>query len=206
VVDQIACADESCNWSMRFLGIGVLPVTMGSFEVLKMNRFNTLKWLTLNEQKTDHFELLRSENGIDYAVIAKLSAANSLTGHTYTFNDENRKSGLNYYKIKTVNKDGTYELSEVRKISNASAAFALAVMPNPARDNISVTIDNAEKGEGKFIITDGIGRKLSVTDVKLNAGSNKFDFNISKYTAGILYIKFVDNNGVTVTQPINKLK
>ncbi|MGG9971874.1 T9SS type A sorting domain-containing protein [Ferruginibacter sp. SUN002] len=205
IVDQADCADESCNWSMRFLGVGVLPVTMGSFEVLKMNRFNTLKWLTVNEQKTDHFEILRSENGVDYTVIANLTAANVRNGHAYSFNDDNRKEGINYYKIRTVNKDATSELSEIRKVNNTAATFGLSIAPNPAKDDIAVTVNNAAKGEGKFIITDGIGRKLAVRDVKLNAGKNNFTFNVSTFKAGVLYIKFIDSDGVTVTQPINKL-
>ena len=50
------------------------------------------------------------------------------------------------------------------------------------------------------------GRKLAITTVKLVPGKNQFNFNIAKYNAGILYIKFVDNNGVTITQQITKLK
>lgn len=206
VVDQADCADGSCNWSMRFLGIGVLPITMGSFEVLKMDHFNTLKWVTVNEQKTDHFELLRSENGIDFTMISKLTPANALNGHAYSFNDNNRKPGINYYKIKTVNKDGTFEWSEMRKVNNSATTLAFSIIPNPSKDNIIITINDAEKGEGKFIISDGVGRKLAITNVKLVTGKNQFNFNIAKYNAGILYIKFVDKNGVTITQQITKLK
>ncbi|UEG49589.1 T9SS type A sorting domain-containing protein [Ferruginibacter lapsinanis] len=205
-VDQVNCTDESCNWSMRFLGIGVLPVTMGSFEVLKMTGYNALRWITVNEQKTDHFEMLRSSDGITYQNIGKLTASHNRNGYIYTFADNAMPDGINYYKIKTVNKDGTYELSEIRKINNSSATFSLSVRPNPAKNNITVSVTNAENGNGKFIITDGVGRKLAITEKLLKAGKNQFDFDISTYNAGVLYIKFIDKNGVTVTQPINKLR
>ncbi|MES2431947.1 MAG: T9SS type A sorting domain-containing protein [Bacteroidota bacterium] len=206
VVDQIDCTDETCNWNMLFRGIGVLPVTIGSFEVLRTNNTNVLKWTTLNEQNTAQFELLHSTDGITYSSLGMLSAANTRNGQSYTFNDNSPANGLNFYKIKMINKDGTYEYSEVRKVSNNAAAFSFVIAPNPAKDDITVSINNSEKGAGKFIIVDGIGRKLAITDVKLNVGNNKFNFNVSKYNAGILYIRFVDQNGVTVTQRINKIK
>lgn len=205
-VDQVNCTDESCNWSMRFLGIGVLPVTMGSFEVFKITGYNSLKWITVNEQNSDYFELLRSNDGVTYQSIGKLTASNNRNGNTYSFADNNMPSAINYYKIKTVNKDGTYELSEIRKINNSSATFSVSVAPNPARNNITVSVINAGNGKGQFVITDGIGRKLAIKEVQLKTGKNQFDFDVTSYKAGVLYIKFIDANGITVTQPINKLQ
>ena len=122
-----------------------LPVTLSDFRAEKLNADNiSLIWTTLSEQNSDFFEVLRSDNGIDYESISRVSASQSSSvkvNYEYVDTDPiiNRTS---FYRLRIVDLDGRYEYSDVIAIHNISKDLSiLNLFPNPARRDQCLFVD-----------------------------------------------------------------
>jgi hypothetical protein len=73
-----------------------------------------LNWATATEINSSHFNVERSTDLKDFTTIGKItSAGDSRQRIEYNFLDEAPLPGVNYYRLKQVDKDGTSELSKI---------------------------------------------------------------------------------------------
>ncbi len=148
-----------------------LPVTLTSFSVTKENAdisgTATLKWTTTMETNSDHFAVERSMDGKIWKVIGiQPSHVTSSQLQSYTFSDSNPESGLNYYRLKMVDRDNTFAYSRIQSAEFGSVS--LNVYPNPVSERLfiknfskvkSVIIRNSAGAvvyQNKAITADGV--------------------------------------------------
>jgi hypothetical protein len=83
-----------------------------------------LEWATLSETNFSHFDLQRTESGQSFVTVASVpSRAEGGTSHyriVYAATDPSPPPGLSYYRVKSVDLDGQYELSPLLAVSGSS--------------------------------------------------------------------------------------
>lgn len=122
----------------------VLPVTLISFDAQKHENAVKLSWKTSSETNSDFFEIQRSRNGKEWQPLGRVTSAGESKGQvSYDFTDGNPVEGNNYYRLKMVDRDGTFAFSQVRKVSWAGGG--LAVFPNPATDRLEMEVKDWAK-------------------------------------------------------------
>jgi hypothetical protein len=126
----------------RFLFGGTLPVKLVSFNATKENASVKLIWSTSQEVNTREFVVERSTDGVNFEKINTVNArGNSTTGTSYQAGDVKPATGNNYYRLRTVDFDGKVEFSKIIKIY-FSKAFTVSLSPNPASQNITISLTN----------------------------------------------------------------
>ena len=119
-----------------------LPIVLNYFEARPLNDGILLSWETLTEENFDYFEIQHSENGLDFEVIGTVEGHGfSSNPHQYAFADHTPATGWNFYRLRAIDFDGTYEVFEVIKIENRPDFSAVRLYPNPGSGefiNISV--------------------------------------------------------------------
>lgn len=115
-----------------------LPLRFLRFEARKWSHLVMLNWETAEEVNTSHFEIERSKNGLSFTKIGQVAAVNSPGQHTYTFKDERPESGINYYRLRQVDKDGRASFSNVVKLLFNAYGDELVVFPNPAKQQLQL--------------------------------------------------------------------
>jgi hypothetical protein len=129
------------NFSIGQNSGGALPVTLVSFTATKANEQVYLNWSTATEINSSHYEIERSTDGVTFEKIGFETAAfNSVELINYQFIDNQPNNGINYYRLKMVDADETFEYSPVRvvNVSSAQPAVTVNIYPNPAANFISV--------------------------------------------------------------------
>lgn len=172
-------------------GYDPLPVKMTSFEARKEGNTAQLNWETVLEVNASHFELQRSNDGRVFEAIGTVPAQGE-SGRTvrYLFTDYRPafSEALSYYRIKTVDKDGTHELSAVVSVKWGQAESLYGyVYPNPARSG-KVTLDLKAAGrETDIIVADMSGRIMKVPVRKKTQG--KYELETGGLPAGLYLVK-----------------
>jgi hypothetical protein len=108
-----------------------LPVEfVESPRVRKVTDGMEVLWHTATEHHCSHFEVERSSNGIDFHKIATVKG-NGTTNeqHVYSALDRNPLTGINYYRIKEIDRDDKFVLSKI--ITAQYDNFEVHVFPNP---------------------------------------------------------------------------
>lgn len=109
-----------------------LPVELLNFDGYQ-NAFNMeLEWSTASENQSFVFEVQRSKDAQNFTTIGtKVAAGNSEVITNYTFVDTRPEPGINYYRLKQVDHNGSYEYSPVIALDYELESLAMRVFPNP---------------------------------------------------------------------------
>lgn len=112
-----------------------LPVGLVSFDAIKQSSKVLLQWVTENEINADTYVVERSADGINYVSIGNVIAHNNTGTNNYDMNDLQPLQGINYYRLKMIDRDGSFRYSPVRKINFNSALDDITIYPNPVRSS-----------------------------------------------------------------------
>jgi len=127
-----------------------------------------------------------SKDGINYSPISKIksNAKKDVVGKvSYTYTDANAHEGVNYYRIKQTNADGTTITSKVVsvdfiKVNDKKVTFT--VYPNPNSGQFTIDFSGIENNhEVQLVLSDmNDGREIYTTSFYSNSvESNKVDVN-----------------------------
>jgi hypothetical protein len=138
-----------------------LPVELLSLQALQKDSHIEVEWITLSEINNHYFELQR-HTGSGFFTPLGIVNGNGTTSmtHRYSFTDENPARGLNYYRLRQVDFDGTSKYSEQVAVdfrgrdAQTSAYYhgiSGSLMIEPHEDGRLLL--NIYDGTGKVIIT-----------------------------------------------------
>lgn len=122
-----------------------LPADFIRFQATVGSRKVHLDWLVANTQNIDYFSVERSDNGVRYYTVAKVSAQ-QLTNN-YHWTDNEPLSDVSYYRVAQFNKNESFGYSTVRSVRlGQSQLLSLQVVPNPANgSNIQLQLQGIQE-------------------------------------------------------------
>ncbi|WP_158605968.1 T9SS type A sorting domain-containing protein [Taibaiella sp. KBW10] len=101
-----------------------LPVTLADFSA-KTNGCNTiLNWVSKTEKEFARYEIQNSQDGREYRTIGTVAPKGD--NSTYAYTQVNAAEGANYYRLKMIDRDGSFEYSNVKKVNVACSNIQLA--------------------------------------------------------------------------------
>jgi hypothetical protein len=170
------------NWNQECI---VLPLTWLDFQARRYDELvSKLDWSTADEINTAYFEVQRSnDNGRNFQTIGRVEATSVPTAvNAYQFMDRKALTGKNYYRIRQVDYDGRYDFSPIRTVTFATGKFAAKAWPNPASEEMTITIDHAVR-DGRVLLVDFTGRQ--VREIDFNAGSTSHTLTVNDLQPGM---------------------
>jgi len=193
--------------SLRYFSLSdannALPVTLVSFEASCKNNYALIEWETATEIGTSHFDIEKSEDGINWNVIQSIVAANKINGNSYNYEDNNPLSTA-YYRIKIVDMSGAYYYSPVFSGGCADNAMPFVVYPNPADNNAVARISVRQPAEAIIQLYDISGRQLYTSKWSLQAGNNQFALPVQSLIANAYIVKILIGKKVLQTKFIKQ--
>lgn len=176
---------------------GALPVKLVSFDAKLLNNDVNLAWMSAQEINASKYVVQRSSNGNDFEEIGTIGAKENTSQKTaYYFTDHlnNIYSAKLFYRLKMVDKDGTFDYSQVITIIPDSKN-RISVSPNPAKDMLTITGKNIVKAE----VVDIAGRRVIR---KTFTGNSDAILNVSALTSGVYTIWITETSGAIQTKRI----
>jgi hypothetical protein len=147
----------------------VTPVELVTFDARRTGSSVTLDWATATEQNSGWYEVERAVNTGNELVFERIetvpAAGNSTSRREYNAIDNNVRTGSYVYRLRMVDRDGTFDYSdEVAVVIGDNANSTLAIgeaRPNPVSGiaNVDYTINTP--GFVRVELTDMIGRTVS---------------------------------------------
>ena len=173
-----------------------LPLDLITFSgSLKNNSSVILNWKTENEINVSNFLIERSTNGNNFNTIGTISSnGNNNTGSVfnYSFTDidaANQQSLILYYRLKIVDKDGSFKYSNIITILLSDITGKISVSPNPTVNEIKLNISAPVDGRVEWKLFDNTGRVIKQNAEHVRKGNgNSFTINMSKLAIGTYYL------------------
>ena len=110
---------------------GPLPIELVVFKAEPANNRVRLMWVTASEKNNDYYIVERSHDAINFTTLVRIKGSgSSQTNKTYETFDNEPLSGINYYRLKQIDFDGSFEYSPLISIL-FEEAIAFVLFPNP---------------------------------------------------------------------------
>ena len=172
-----------------------LPVELISFGAKKSNCFTALNWATSVELDFSHFEVEHSTDGKNYKRINTTRAQGGSGIQHYYYTDKNT-AATNYYRLKMIDLDGSYEYSDALNINHdCNSTFGLSIFPNPVNKyDGEVSVKFFSEVEATSIhIVDAMGRIVRSQEFQVSLEWNVENLDVSDLQSGLYYI-MIDGN------------
>lgn len=150
-VNQSLTLDGYYTLATKDFTVSPLPVELLSFDALLSDRKVVLNWQTASELNSNYFDVLRSDDGQNWSSIGTVPAngASQVT-IDYSLVDASPLTGVSYYRLKQVDLNTGFHLSDIMSINNSSKINQVKVYPNPT-DKGLVTIVSDEPISSLFV-------------------------------------------------------
>jgi hypothetical protein len=203
-------ADPECvyfnDFTLIVTACGPLPVKLNSFTGRYSNGIAILDWQTSQELNSDHFELFRSYDAIDFVSVAKVASAGfSNTIKNYSYNDRVGSANTVYYRLKQVDINGKETFSSIVKLS-MEAKDGVEIFPNPFYNNFTVTLPSAKSSLATLKIFNTAGQAVYSKIISVNKGNNSIVVgNLpASINPGVYYIT-ITNDEINFNSKLQKL-
>jgi hypothetical protein len=170
------------------IGQGSLPV---NFIGIVANRTeNNVRWDVGDEVDVDHYELEKSTSGGSFNTVGTIAANKKMV---YGLTDPNGKYPTLYYRIKSVDLNGSVRYSGIVRITNSTSfAGQLKSYPSPARN--MVTLEHARLGNSASVTINSMDGKVLRT-IRPGSSLSTTMIDISALTPGLYIIRLDDGLG-----------
>jgi hypothetical protein len=138
-----------------------LPVELVSFKGQANADGVNLTWRTASEQDNKGFEVQVSTDGRTFKKVGFVDSKVGTTSlmQNYSFRDSRATSGTNYYRLKQIDFDGTFEYSKTIAV-NLTLASSSAVFPTLATSDITVRLTRTDE-QVTILVADMAGKQLA---------------------------------------------
>ena len=162
-----------------------LPVVLKQFSATPKAGKTLLTWSATSEINTAQYAIERSQ-GNDFEKIGTVLADPSTSG--YSFTDVSPQRGTNYYRLRMVDKNGTFSFSPIKTVK-FSSLNQLQLYPNPASTTITIHLQSAGGGTEKLEVFNATGVLVQTSLISLNPGINRITINISTLPKNVYHIR-----------------
>lgn len=183
----------------------ILPVSLSGFTGAYIDGISHLLWTTESESNSSHFEVLYSKDGVNFASAGTVNATGfSSRQMKYTFEDNKATAGANYYRLKMIDKDGRFVLSNIIVLKGGTKDILVTrVFPTPFNDNLNISVASESKAQATVRILDNTGRVLVSQANTINKGVTLINVNnLGKLSRGIYILEVKSGEEVFVQKLI----
>lgn len=181
-----------------FVGPGVLcqscslPIELLNFMADLSEGRVDISWQTASEEENDYFLVQRSVDGFVWETIEQMDGAgNSSALLSYSTEDRSPYLGISYYRLKQVDINGAFSLSETRVVSNGQfySDQQLLVMSEQGTTSHNVVIYFSEEVEGDvFIQIVGINGAILYSNTMAADGEKWVVVHVDKPISSGIYV------------------
>ena len=183
---RICDANGDCDSAIVYIS-DILPVNIVSFTGKDGGDCNiVLEWITANEEKFNGFEIQAGTDGRNFETIEFVKAKGQDSRYVFTFS--NPSQGLNFFRLKLVEINESYTMSNIVVVNSECEGRNVVVYPTIATSKITVSgLHTSER----VLLYDANGRLME----ERKAASSTELFNISSYAQATYNVVVITEEG-----------
>ena len=171
---------------------GVVPVSIIDFTGQKNNETVLLKWNATFETNFKKYEIERSVDKLVFYKIGEVLGSN-LANYTFTDNTLPNVDTV-YYRLKLIDNAGDFTYSKIVAVKIANNFLNTVIYPNPAKENLTIILQQAFAENGSLLVADVSGRIIIKQQVL--SGQRNIHLVVRNLPAGKYFIKISNNSQI----------
>lgn len=152
---------------------GPLPVKFGDVKAYQQGNGIKVDWSNLTESGVVNYTIERSANGQLFAPLGTVNpTANNSNRADYSYFDAAPLTGINFYRIQSLEVDGKKLFSTIVRVSTKAGQTDITIYPNPVSGNrVSFQATALPKGQYMVRVTNAAGQQVMSKSLLHTGGS-----------------------------------
>lgn len=166
--------------------LGSLPVQLVHFKAVIQGEAVSLVWITASEKDNHGYEVQRSADNRNWTTLGFVPGNGTTTEKSeYSFADDRPLSGVNYYRLKQMDTDGSYHHTPMVVADVRTKTLQFDIFPNPSTNGIMTfrTVSDV-KGDALLEIWDWAGHKVWRENHHLWEGTTAWPVSTTSFPKG----------------------
>jgi alkaline phosphatase D len=178
----------------------IVPIKISSFIVKSSDDKlkSIIYWKTEDEQDCKEYIIEKSTDGAHFNVLQSIPCHGNNIGSDYTAYDNNPADGINYYRIRAVEKNGKFTYSQIESLQ-FDTQMSVVVRSGFAND-IDVTINVKKAGSAVYVIYNSLSLQVIKKEIELQKGKNKYRIDSNGFSPGMYFFKLMVENTHEITK------
>jgi hypothetical protein len=178
---------------------GIIPVELTSFSASVSGNNVRLLWETATELNNSGFSIERKTANSEFTEIGFVPGFGTTTERkSYSYNDQDLRSGIYTYRLKQIDLNGTYEYyGNVEVEVTVPSEFNLNQnYPNPFNPSTKITFSLAVDSKVSLRLFNVLGQEVATLINKdLTAGIHEYNFDATGINSGVYFYK-IETTGI----------
>jgi len=152
---------------------GPLPVKFGNVKAYQQGNGIKVDWSNLTESGVVNYTIERSANGQLFTPLGTVNpTANNSNRADYSYFDAAPLTGINFYRIQSLEVDGKKLFSTIVRVSTKAGQTDITIYPNPVSGNrVSFQATALPKGQYMVRVTNAAGQQVMSKSLLHTGGS-----------------------------------
>lgn len=211
ITDIIGYAGGSIGLILRYYDTTYIPVKLISFEGRTQHNKIILTWQTASELNNKGFEIEKSFDKENWFTLGFVEGGGTTTNlNYYSFTDNEIPSEIQYYRLKQLDFNGSFEYSKVIEVNSDLTITSYQLFQNYPNPFNSLTIINYQvpvKSQINISIYDIKGEKiLELVNEEKEKGLYKTALENVKLPSGIYFVRMITSTGYSAVIKITQIK
>ncbi|MBS4042922.1 MAG: hypothetical protein KGZ59_03820 [Chitinophagaceae bacterium] len=180
-----------------------LPGMINNISATRIYRKIQVDYKVENENNVAKYELQKSNDGVDFSLLATINPKGDAPSQNYQFIDEYPLVGKNYYRIKLVSNSNLNLLSKVAVVDLDEVKGSIYIFPNPIiGKSFNVNFKDLNEGNYTIQIINSFGKIVENHSLNHTGSNNNYSINFKNTVSSGTYIVRVVNESILLTQKV----
>lgn len=193
-IDNAPCTPTTSDVTINST-CSLLPIILIAFNLSYNDCSVKIGWKTGFEENFNHFEVQRSDDGVNFISITRVNGKGNNSNYEYL--DKNIDKGVKFYRLKEVDRDGKYNYSQIRNVE--ALCTNISILPTLAHDRVTI---NGLEGNEIINVYDMTGRL--VRSLRSPSANNYLSLDISTLSSATYKIQVRKSGKMIFAQNIIK--
>jgi hypothetical protein len=180
-----------------------LPIELEKFECdAAGDESVNLRWTTLSEKNSSHFEIERSSDGREFVTVGKIKAAGkSESSVNYAYTDAAATKGSNYYRLKEVDKGGNSKIFDMTACDLLKIRNEVSIYPNPNDGNYTLALGASDLYQ-TLEVCNALNEVIYTQQFPPNPNGADHKIQLPNGQRGIFVVKVIENNKIIAVKKL----
>jgi hypothetical protein len=179
----------------------LLPLNLLSFSVIGKGSTVELNWAVANQLDSKAYIIQRSSDGKVWSDLEVINTTDTSNQTNFQAIDYSPMFGINYYRIKFLDKNGDYTYSNVKSIQRKGEEFDCRIYPQPTKSMLNFLFNDPAYQVYYLKVLDKVGRTILMMPRPILSKG----LNVSQLPSGIYYLQITDEKTMkTITKQFIK--
>ncbi|HEY0680328.1 MAG TPA: T9SS type A sorting domain-containing protein [Chitinophagaceae bacterium] len=171
-------------WERDLAPSSILPFVFKNFSVRAGEKGNELRWTISSQSDIDRYDVEYSNDAVNFSKVGTVTSSGTSGDVTYDYFHPVKNEMDGFYRIKIIDKDGTFEYSVVQSVKAQKLITKLYAYPSPTTGRFRIRVPSDNSGDMNLKLYDNSGKLVMAMQLNLLPGVQESPVDITKYASG----------------------